>query len=66
MPLSHRFFPSCGPEVINTGVTKEALGFCLEIQVPLQDSHRQGSWNSAVAKRSVVEGLLMSCGLMDF
>lgn len=50
MPLSHKLFLSHGLEVINTGVTKEALGFCLEMQVPLQDSSRQGSWNLTFAE----------------
>lgn len=50
MPLSHRLFLSHVLEVISTGMTKEALVFCLEMQVPLQESSRQGSWNLTIAE----------------
>lgn len=66
MPLSHRLFLSHGLEVVNTGVTKEAPGFCLDMQVPLQDSSRKGSWNLTFAELSVVTSLLMLRCLMDF
>jgi len=50
MLLSHRFFPSYGPEVIKINMTEEALGFSVEIQILLQDSSKQVGWNLTLAE----------------